>query len=1137
MSNQTLLSLDNASREHALAADGSFIVRAPAGSGKTELLIQRVLALLATVDAPEEVVAITFTRKAAAEMKDRLLKALAIARTGIAPDQPHQFRTYTLARVVCERDSERCWNIAGNPGRLRVQTIDALAQWLARQLPLTLGLGAAPSVTERADELYAAAARKTLGVLDSRTPTDRDTADHVARLLGHLDNDVGRAVALLSAMLARRDQWLRHLGGPARAELETSLRRACEGHMQRVCEAVPAAAVDELISLARYASANVSAAGLLSPCADLTALPEVSIGRLGAWRGLASLLLTNDGHWRARFTRAEGFPAGATTEERRRLRPYKQRIARLLESLRDNDALRLALHDLRALPPAAYTEDQWSLIESIATMLRRAAAELAVVFAETGLMDFAEVTRRAVAALGDERGSDIAMALDARIRHLLVDEFQDTSITQFELIERLVADWSPGDGRTLFVVGDPMQSIYRFREAEVGLFLRAWERGIGPVRLQPLQLARNFRSQHGVVEWVNQAFALVLPPRSDVASGAVSFEPAVAVHGATLHPPVVVHPLIGGSPEDEAAVVTRLVRALRADDPSSTIALLVRARSHLVEIAYSLRAAGLKPTAVELDALTARPMIGDLLVLTRALEHGADRVAWLAVLRAPWCGLTLADLAAVAEADPSRTIPELLDDADCRARLSPDGAARVVRVGPVLRRASALREKLRTSRRVEQAWLLLGGPACFGSEASRREAEQFFAHLARHEDEHGGLVDVVALEQSLRLLFAASDTASDPAFQVMTIHKAKGLEFDHVIVPRLAAIPRRDEAQLMIWLERASHDGSELLLAPIHAGGAEKDALVQWIEGEIRMRQRHEDERLAYVAATRARHQLHWVASVKRDASGELSRPETSLLARLWPALQQAFLAAPDFTGSGPKHASDLVLDQSLRRLPAAWTLPQLPTAARWSAGSVVRDAGSAIEFSWAGETARRIGTVVHRWLQRMAEDGLAGWDVARVKTIAPQIERALAAGGLSGTELQAARARVTQALINAVQDERGRWVLGSHPEHRSELRLSVMEGGIVRRLVLDRTFVTAGGVRWIVDYKVGAHEGANVEDFLDVEQQRYRAQLETYGTALDPQAQLGLYFPLVPGWREWRQSASVSSEGPASPVPPTDII
>ena len=222
---------------------------------------------------------------------------------------------------------------------------------------------------------------------------------------------------------------------------------------------------------------------------------------------------------------------------------------------------------------------------------------------------------------------------------------------------------------------------------------------------------------------------------------------------------------------------------------------------------------------------------------------------------------------------------------------------------------------------------MLGGPACVDSEVALREAEQFFVHLARHEDERQGLVDVVALEQSLQLLFAPSDSASDPAFQVMTIHKAKGLEFDHVIVPRLAAIPRRDEAPLMVWLERASQDGSELLLAPIHAGGAEKDSLVQWVEGELQVLQRHEDERLAYVAATRARQQLHWVASVKRDARGELAIPATSLLARLWPALQPAFLAAPDFAGSGAGRAADLVLDQSLRRLPASWTLPQLPAA------------------------------------------------------------------------------------------------------------------------------------------------------------------------------------------------------------------
>ena len=82
-----------------------------------------------------------------------------------------------------------------------------------------------------------------------------------------------------------------------------------------------------------------------------------------------------------------------------------------------------------------------------------------------------------------------------------------------------------------------------------------------------------------------------------------------------------------------------------------------------------------------------------------------------------------------------------------------------------------------------------------------------------------------------------------------------------------------------------------------------------------------------------------------------------------------------------------------------------------------------------------------------------------------------------------------------------------------------------MRKLVLDRTFVTQDGTRWIVDYKVGAHEGADVEAFLDSEQIRYRGQLEAYGAALDPRARLGLYFPLVPGWREWSMALPVPEE------------
>ena len=310
---------DAAARAQALDVTQSFIVRAPAGSGKTELLAQRVLALLAQADAPEEVVAITFTRKAAAEMKDRLLQSLTDATTApSSPEQPHRALTLQLAQRVTARDRELGWELAANPARLRVQTIDALALWLAQQLPITARFAPITRVTEQADPLYSAAAHATLALIDtsdSSDTRDRGIARHIARLLTHLDNDWPRVHRLLSGMLARRDQWLRHVGHLDRAALEAPMQEECSRQIERVCEALVGVDVEELVALARYAAGNLAHDSRLAPCADLRRLPEASFGRLDAWRALAALLLTNEGTWRTRFSKSEGFPsfAGASS--------------------------------------------------------------------------------------------------------------------------------------------------------------------------------------------------------------------------------------------------------------------------------------------------------------------------------------------------------------------------------------------------------------------------------------------------------------------------------------------------------------------------------------------------------------------------------------------------------------------------------------------------------------------------------------------------------------------------------------------------------------------------------------------------------------------------------------------------------
>jgi ATP-dependent exoDNAse (exonuclease V) beta subunit len=246
-----------------------------------------------------------------------------------------------------------------------------------------------------------------------------------------------------------------------------------------------------------------------------------------AWLGLAELLLTGAGEWRRAVNALIGFPAGTDKASKAIAKQWKERhtalIARL-EQLARSDELREALHELRGLPPERYTDAQWEALGAIARLMPLALAELKLVFAARGEADFVEIAQGALAALGEaEAPTDLMLSLDYRIHHILVDEFQDTSFTQFELLQKLTAGWQSDDGRTLFLVGDPMQSIYRFREAEVGLFLKARHEGIGQVALEPLTLSTNFRSQADIVAWVNRAFALVMPREENIAAGAVPY--------------------------------------------------------------------------------------------------------------------------------------------------------------------------------------------------------------------------------------------------------------------------------------------------------------------------------------------------------------------------------------------------------------------------------------------------------------------------------------------------------------------------------------------------------------------------------------------------------------------------------------
>jgi ATP-dependent exoDNAse (exonuclease V) beta subunit len=182
--------------------------------------------------------------------------------------------------------------------------------------------------------------------------------------------------------------------------------------------------------------------------------------------------------------------------------------------------------------------------------------------------------------------------------------------------------------------------------------------------------------------------------------------------------------------------------------------------------------------------------------------------------------------------------------------------------------------------------------------------------------------------------------------------------------------------------------------------------------------------------------------------------------------------------------------------------------------------------FEWVGDTLRHIGTVVHQMFAQIARDGPAAWDQERIEAHGPSIGTALRTLGVPSSEIADAAATVRRALTATLGDERGRWILDSaHAAAHSEYPLVGVVEGRLRAVRVDRTFVDANGVRWIVDFKTSEHAGGDLEGFLDAQRDKYRGQMAVYRALfarLDSRPiRAGLYFPLLAGWREYLEAAT----------------
>jgi ATP-dependent exoDNAse (exonuclease V) beta subunit len=1104
---------DTKARREALNIEASYIVQAPAGSGKTELLIQRYLKLLAHVQRPEQILAMTFTRKAAGEMKHRVLEALDRAQNPTPPQEAHEKTTWEIARQALNNSEKQGWRLLENPLRLKIQTIDSFCASLTKQTPLLSGMGSLLEVEENSRELYRETAHRVL----ARVEEDSKAGKAVRSILKRLDNSKSRFLDRIVQLLNKRDQWMISFSENAdeyrsRADQERILSQLVESILKECHDSIPSPLKTELALLARYSGSTIATDNPDHPLACLENqedFPLPKADQLHFWKALVSILLTNDTNPapRKKATKSTGFPA----DKNGTARDMKDRMQEVLDKLRKDENLVNLLAVVKTLPHPCLSDEEWEFLESMFDLLPEINKTLRRVFTEQGKTDFSEIALSSINALGQEMApSDLLLKLDSKLDHILVDEFQDTSFKQIALLKLLTEGWEAGAGNSLFLVGDPMQSIYRFRDAEVGLFVQAKKKGLGHIPLIKLQLLANFRSQKHVVHWVNQCFAEILPTVDDPDRGAIAYTECAAVQEASLQPGVKLYPVTDSKTDEEAYYLVEVIKDIRKQHPDDSIAILVRARTHLLNIVPQLQREGIQFRAEEIDPLTSRPAILDLLALMRALISPLDRVSWLSILRAPWCGLTLNDLHQLCYLDRKSPVWELLNQSERFGRLSADGRQRAARFIDILQPVIKLFPTVNFRNLLEGCWISLGGPACIDA-CTTKDIQVFFDKVSEVLDS-GDFDTLHNFETILNHLFANPSTGEGHTVQIMTVHKAKGLEFDFVLLPGLGRTPKADENQLINWVTH----GDNLLFAPIPEAGEEKSEIYKFLKQMDQERSRYESRRLMYVATTRTKKQLHLFGHIKTRKEG-VGPERHSMLDHLWSFIGTEWTAAFESQQATQPPATEPPTQiHYLKRLPASFNTPAAPpTLETESAMDIsLEEENKEKPFDWAGTEARCLGNVLHRCFETIAKQGIENWNEKKLDQLKPSLNTALLAEGMSPLHLEKTVQKGMRALKNILKDNDGRKILKRYEYDEAEYALTFVEGRNFKNKIVDRTYVDDEGIRWIIDYKTGEHEGSNLKKFFDDEIGRYRGQLESYEQLIRLQGETrtikkALYYPL----------------------------
>ena len=797
-------------------------------------------------------------------------------------------------------------------------------------------------------------------------------------------------------------------------------------------------------------------------------LPGDKLTDLPNWQIIADLLIAkSSGEWRKKIDKSLGFPP--------ELKEQKKSLMVILNELTSEDIFKKQLLELDQLPNAHQNESTIGNIKDISQVLKLGVAQLSLIFEEHDVQDFSEVGMQAIKALDSrEIVSDIVLFLDYQIKHLLIDEFQDTSYAQLSLIEKLLESWQDGDGKTIFLVGDPMQSIYRFRESKVEIFLKVMQDGIANVKINSLLLNTNFRSNMSIVESNNTFFSDIFPDIDNPIQGAIHFSNSTSASKDMARDAVNFYPFSHGQNKQEAEQVSAIITKAQQQDPTQEIAVLVKSRAHLQDIIISLQSHKINFEAVKTEPLRSDLFTRDLISLTRALMSLGDKLAWLSILRSPWCGLKLNELLILSRSEEMTIFHQLSDDVVLK-EFSEGGLKRAKHLHQAI--SEAVFNEGRFSF-VERFLYVLNqlNPEQEMNQYQRNIRSQFVSLL--NECESNENLNIDTLELMLQDLYAPSQPAS---VKLMTIHEAKGLEFDIVILPGLGKTGKNNPSAL-IQIQEFSNQN--ILLAPIKSAYDRDESKTYLYLKYIEKQQSHfEMMRLLYVAMSRAKEKLYLLGSVNKSG-GVPSNTFFSLLSHFY---QESIDKLESFPEENTKPLST----------PKMIRYSELPTLSERATQNINEPKNLPRNIDLIYQSA--LGTIVHYYLEH-----------SLFEPSEKSVETKLLEFGLPKKLLQTYTKQICQLLQNTQQDKVFDWLF----RQRDSTQVEAEYSGKSKNIIIDRLFIENGEL-WIIDFKTASpKKDESVDTFIERQKQSHRDQLLEYQEILQDHfklpTKLAIYCPAI---------------------------